>query len=288
MRKLGSSGLVSSVIGLGTAAFAGLYGPITKRQCLRVIEVALDKGITMLDTADIYARGGTERLLGEAIAGRRDHLLIATHGGVRTSANRSLARIDGSPAYLAQACDASLRRLKVDHIDLYYLSKVDPRIPVEESVRALADLVVAGKIRHIGLCRASADELRRAQATHPISAIALEYSLRNRSAEEGLLATAAELGVGVVAYCPLAQGLLAGAKTAGTAAEAAGLRAMADEAAELDIGMARLALAWLAGCQGVVPVPGTSSPAHLEMNASAADIRLRADTCSRMSGAFGS
>jgi aryl-alcohol dehydrogenase-like predicted oxidoreductase len=284
-RSLGPSGLVTSAIGLGTAAFAGLYGSISERDCREVIEVAFDCGITLLDTADFYADGDVERLLGTSVAGRRDRLLISTHGGVRAASRGSPTVIDGHPAYLAMACDASLRRLGTDYIDLYYLSRVDPRVSIEESVGMLAELVAAGKIRHVGLCEASAEELRRAQAVHPITALAVEYSLRDRSAEP-VLSAAAELDVGVVAYCPLARGLLAGARPATSAQEQEALHAVEAEAAELDIGMARLALAWLLRCQGAVSVPSSRNPAHLEMNASAAGIELTSAACSRLNSLF--
>ena len=279
-RSLGLGGLISSAIGLGTAAFAGLYGPISTSQCRSVIEVAFDCGITLLDTADFYANGAVERLLGRSVAGRRDRVLISTQGGVRASSGGMPTVVDGDPEYLATACDASLKRLGTDYIDLYYLSRVDPRVSVEESVGKLGELVAAGKIRHLGLCEASADELRRAQSVHPISALAVEYSLRDRPAKP-VLAAAEELGVGVVAYCPLARGLLAGARPPTTELEKRALRAV-----EAEVGIARLALAWLLRCQDVIPVPSSRNPAHLEMNASATGISVPHDTCSRLNALF--
>jgi aryl-alcohol dehydrogenase-like predicted oxidoreductase len=286
MTALGPAGLISSAIGLGTAAFTGLYGEVSRRECARVIDVALHSGITMLDTADFYARGGAERLLGASVAARRDSVLIATHGGVRDAADGMPAVINGDPAFLGASCDASLRRLNTHYIDLYYLSRVDPRVPIEESIGKLAELVAAGKIRYIGLCEVSADDLRRAQAVHPISALAVEYSLWHRPRQQGLLGEAADLGIGVVAYCPLARGVLAGVLAPESAAEQAALRAIAAEAAALDIGMARLALAWLSSCQHVIPVPSSRSPAHLEMDASAIGIRLSPQTCARLEAVF--
>ena len=286
MRELGSAGLISSAIGLGTAAFAGIYGTVSKRTCKRVVEVALESGMTMLDTADFYAGGDIERLLGESVAARRHDVLIATHGGVQNAPDGSPTATNGNPRYLATACDASLRRLRTDYIDLYYLSRVDPRVPVEESVGMLAELVAAGKIRHIGMYQASADDLRRAWAVHPISALAVDYSLRIRAAEKEILVTAAELGVGVVAYCPLARGLLTGGTPPASTQEHEALHTLEAEAAELDVGMARLALAWLSRCRHVVSTPSSRSPAHAEMNASAVDIRLSADVCARLEGAF--
>ena len=286
-RNLGSAGLVSSTVGLGTTAFTGVYGPVTKRECARVIRLALDIGITMLDTSGFHAHGEMEQLLGESLSGRRDDALIATQGGAYLSSAGGQVMIDGSPAYLARACDASLRRLKTDFIDLFYLYRVDPRIPVEESTGKLAELVGMGKIRYLGLCEASAEDLRRAQSLHPISALAVKYSLCTRSAERGPLSAAAKLGVGVVACCPLNRGLLSGASVSALAPEEAALHALAAQAAELDLGIARLALAWLlAWREDVVPVPSTRSLAHLEMNASAAYIQVDRDTCLRLAELF--
>jgi aryl-alcohol dehydrogenase-like predicted oxidoreductase len=284
VRKLGTAGLVSSAIGLGTAAFTGVYGPVSKRDCRRTVRLALDSGITMLDTADFYAGGEVERLIGESLAGHRDAALIATHAGLRTGGTGRPGVIDGDPAYLGRACDASLRRLRTDRIDLCYLGRVDPKVPVEDSVGKLAELVAAGKIRYLGLCQASADQLRRAHETHPISALAVEYSLRRRSAEGILLTLAAELGVGVVAYCPLDRGLLAGGgPVAVSTRERTAMHGTEAEAALLDLGMTRLALAWLLARRGdVVPVPGTRSLSHLEMDASTAGIRLAPETCARL------
>jgi len=286
-RGLGPEGLVSSTIALGTAAFTGVYGAVSTRDCIRVIDVALDSGISLLDTADFYADGDIERLLGASVGARRPRLLMSTHGGLRIGRDGSPSIVDGRPDYLVQACEASLRRLGTDYIDLYYLSRVDPRVPVEESVGRLAELVAAGKIRHLGLYQASPDDLRRATAVHPISVQAVDYSLRDRAVEKGILVTAAELGVGVVAYRPLAQGLLAGATPRSCSAKVRrALHILEAEAAGLDIGMARLALAWLARCRNVVPAPSSHNPAHLEMDASAAGIRLPADVCARLDGVF--
>jgi aryl-alcohol dehydrogenase-like predicted oxidoreductase len=288
LRKLGSQGLVSSAIGLGTLAFTGVHGPVSKRDCIEAVRFALDIGITMVDTASFYAHGRIEQLLGESLAGRRDGALIAAHGGVRPAGAGRAVVVDASPESLAADCEESLRRLKTDRIDLFYLSRVDPRVPVEDSVGKLAELVAAGKIRYIGLHDASADELRRAQAAYPISALAVEYSLRKRVAEKGPIAAAAELGIGVVAYCPLDGGNLAtGVSSAAPLGEQASLRELEEQAAELDLGMARLALGWLLGCrEDVVPVPSTRSLAHLEMNASAVGIRLTPTTCARMTALF--
>jgi aryl-alcohol dehydrogenase-like predicted oxidoreductase len=284
LRNLGSAGLVSSPIGLGTATFTGVYGPVSKRGCQETILLALGMGITMFDISDAFSGGEVEALLGRALSHWRRDALIAVHGGTHVSA---AAVGDGSPGNLSLAIDASLRRLKTDYIDIYYL-RVDPRVPVEDSVGKLAELVTAGKIRYVGLSEPSVDHLRRAHATYPISVLATEYSLWRRPSEAGLLDVATELSVGVVACCPLARGLLAGGSaSAASAHEQAALRAFAAEAAELDLGLARLALAWLLSCRRhVVPVPSTRSLAHLEMNASAASIKLQPSTCARLAQLF--
>jgi aryl-alcohol dehydrogenase-like predicted oxidoreductase len=287
-RNLGSAGLVSSAIGLGTHAFTGAYGPVSKRECDRVLRLALDTGVVMIDTTRFPGQARIEDLIGESLSERRDDALIATSGGMRVNASGTSAAIDGAPASLTMACDESLRRLRTDCIDLFYLSHVDPRVQVEDSIGKLAELVSAGKIRYLGLGDTSPDYLRRAHATYSISAIAVEYSLRERSAEERSIAVAAELGVGIVARCPLSRGLLAGNISAEVSAhERKGLRAVAAEAAELDLGMARLSLAWLLSRRGdVVPIPSTRNPVHLEMNASASGIQLDRDTCARLAHMF--
>jgi aryl-alcohol dehydrogenase-like predicted oxidoreductase len=277
--------MVSSTMGLGIRAYGDDYILANRREYTQLIEVARDNGITMLDTADFYAGGDVERMLGASLGVRRGGFLVSTHGGVRFSRIGSPI-IDASPAYLAMACDASLRRLRTDCIDLYYLSGVDPLLPVEESMGKLSDLVTAGKIRYIGMYGASRVDLRRAHRIHPISVLAVEYSLRYRAAERDKLLAAAELGVGAVAYWPLARGLLAGGRRVTSELESNGIRAVETEAAELDIGMARLALAWLLRRGDVLVVPGTRNPAHLEMNASATDIRLNSDVCSRLDRVF--
>jgi aryl-alcohol dehydrogenase-like predicted oxidoreductase len=308
--------LVSSAIGLGTRAFIDGRGDIGGH--LATIRLALRIGITLFDTADFYAGGEIERLLGAALSRGRAGVVIATSGGVRFTAGGRPAGIDGSPAYLGDACDASLRRLGTDHIDLFSLSRVDPRVPVEESVGKLADLVAAGKIRYVGLCGASADELRRAHAVHPVSVLAAEYSLWRHSVESGSLVAAAELGVGLVACSPLARGALTGRRPyagppggaepphhdpllstgidadidpgAGPdigACDPAALRALEAEAADLDLGTTRLALAWLLSRRpDIVPVPSTRNPVHLEINAAAVGIRLPPAVCDRLAGLF--
>jgi aryl-alcohol dehydrogenase-like predicted oxidoreductase len=284
VRSLGSAGLVSSAVGLGAMAFTGVYGEASRSESDRVIRLALDMGITLFDAADGHTRDESETLLGRLLAHRRGDALIAAYGGTRTADGGRSLSVDGNPARLAADCDASLRRLGTDYIDLFYLSGVDPQVPVEDSIGKLAELVTEGKIRYLGLREAPPDQLRRAHATHPISALALEYSFLRRPAVHGPLAAAASLGVGVVSCCPLARGLLSGSTpTAMRTDDQAALRLLENEAAELDIGTARLALAWLlAQRDDLVPVPSTRRPVHLEMNATTPTIRLGRGTRARL------
>lgn len=285
-RELGSAGLVSSAIGLGTLAFADAYGPVSRSTCGRVIRLALDMGVTMIDVAGYPQRSKIETLLGASLSTRRQQALLATsEGGPPGSAAGPRS---GDPASLARACDESLRRLRTDYIDVFYLSGPDPHVPVEDRVGQLGALVAAGKVRYLGLRYPLAEQLRRAHATHPVSVLCVEYSLRERSAERQLLPLAAELGIGIVACSPLARGLLArGSYAEIPAGERAALRAIETEAAELDLGRARLSLAWLLSTRrDIVPVPGTRNPVHMEMNASSADIGLSPQTCARLAEMF--
>jgi aryl-alcohol dehydrogenase-like predicted oxidoreductase len=210
-RMLSTQGPAVPAIGLGTMGLAGSYGAVDEAEALRTIEMALEVGATHLDTADFYGPGASEKLVGRAISGRREEAVIATKTGMRTGPDGRY--VDGNPAYLREAIDASLRRLGVDAVDLYYLARVDRKVPIEESVGALAELVTAGKVRHIGLCEASADTLRRAHAVHPIAALQTEYSLFERGVEREILPTLRELGVGLVAYRPLGSGFLGATST---------------------------------------------------------------------------
>ena len=288
MRSLGSSGLLSSAIGMGTAALTGTYGPVTVADCDRTVHLALDTGITMFDATGARSAGerAAEVLLGRALSGRRAEALIATRARWPTEGIGEPG-VNHGPAYLAVACDESLQRLRTDYIDIFYLPR-DPRFPVEEGVCKLAELATAGKIRYLGMCMPSADELRRAHATHPVSAVAVEYSLRRPTAEKEVLAMAVPLGVGVVACRPLGGGLLAGRSVPGVSArDRTALRTIEAEATDLNLGMARLALAWLlAQRPDVVPVPSTRKPTHVEMNASAVDLALSEETCARLARQF--
>jgi aryl-alcohol dehydrogenase-like predicted oxidoreductase len=292
-RKLGPAGLVTSAVGYGCLGLTGGYGEIGADRAAALVNEALDHGVTLLDTADFYGGGSVEELLGRALAGRRGDAVLATRGGAVFSGPARPTAFVGTPLHLRAACDASLRRLRTDHIDLYHLTRVDPAVPVEESVGGLAELVAEGKIGHVGLCEVTADQLRRAHAVHPVTAVAAEYSLWSRDVEDELLPAARELGVGFVACSPLGRGFLTGAVGPGAlragdyrrnhprfapenAARNRLLLAEAERvAARTGVPLGRLALAWvLAQGEDVVPIPGTTSSAHLAQNLAAVADRL--------------
>jgi len=301
-RHLGRQGLEVSAVGLGCMGMSDFYGSADDATSLRVLHRALDLGVDFLDTADMYGVGANERLLGRLLAERRGEVVLATKfGNVRAPDGRMLG-IDGRPEYVRSACDASLKRLGVDHIDLYYQHRVDRHVPIEETVGAMAELVKAGKVRHLGLSEASAATLRRAAAVHPIAALQTEYSLWTRDVEAEILPVCRELGIGFVPYSPLGRGFLTGAirhaddlapddwrrhnprfqgdNLAHNLALVEAVRAIA-----LDKGCtpAQLALAWLlARGPDIVPIPGTRSIARLEENAGAALIVLSAQEQQRL------
>jgi aryl-alcohol dehydrogenase-like predicted oxidoreductase len=305
VRKVGGTGLIASAIGIGCMAFTGAYGRIGQAESVRRIRQALDIGISMIDMSDFYSGGRVEQLAGRAIKGRRQEAVIATRGGLRfTTAGRPTV-VDGRPEYLRRACDASLRRLGTDNIDLYYLAGVDRSVPIEESVGQLAELAAAGKIRYIGVATKSAQELRRAHGVHPVSAVSAAYSLWERRAEHALLPAARERSITLVSCSPLGQGLLSGRITSTdesgngqrgyhgpplSASQLASmrkrLRVAEDIAASMHLSLGRLALAWLLFQADVIPVPSTRSALHLEMNAAAADVGLPAAEWERLGEVF--
>ncbi len=292
-RRLGAAGPEVSALGLGCMGMSDFYGPADDAQSLAVLHHALDIGINFLDTADMYGVGANEKLLGRLLATRRSGVVLATKFGNVRAPDGTVLRIDGSPAYVREACDASLARLGLDHIDLYYQHRVDKTVPIEETVGAMAELVKAGKVGHLGLSEASAATIRRAHAVHPIAAVQTEYSLWSRDVEAEILPTCRELGIALVPYSPLGRGFLTGAiRSAEQLAPDDRRRihprfqggnldhnlALADAlsalAAEWSYTPAQLALAWLLDQgQDIVPIPGTRSIPRLDENALAAHIR---------------
>jgi aryl-alcohol dehydrogenase-like predicted oxidoreductase len=284
--------LTVSEIGLGAMGMSEFYGETDDEQSLGTLNRALDLGVTFIDTSDLYGAGHNEQLVGRAIADRRDEVQLATKFGIRRDSEKRW--IDNSPEWIREACEASLRRLNTDRIDLYYMHRRNPSVPVEVSVGAMADLVSEGKVRHLGLSEVSPETLRAANDVHPITALQSEWSLFTRIIEREIIPAARELGVGIVPYSPLGRGELTGAlEITGEGDFRASLpRFQRDNrernlkrverlkqlAAELDCTPAQLALAWLlAQGEDVVPIPGTKRVQYLEENAAAASIQLDED-----------
>jgi len=305
MRKLGQGGPEVSAVGLGCMGMSAFYGGSDEAQSLAVIHRALDLGVTLFDTAEMYGPHTNEVLLGKALKGRRDQAFIATKFGINRQADGS-AITDGSPANVRRAVEGSLSRLGVDHIDLYYQHRIDPNTPIEETVGAMGELVKEGKVRFLGLSEAAPATLRRGHAEHPITALQTEYSLWSREPEDELLATVRELGIGFVPYSPLGRGFLSGdIKSIDDLAPDDFRRtnprfsgdnfqknldlvaAVGAIAADKGVTAAQLALAWvLAQGEDLVPIPGTRRIATLEQNVAAADIELTPDDLARIEAVF--
>jgi aryl-alcohol dehydrogenase-like predicted oxidoreductase len=298
-RNLGA--LTVSALGLGCMGMSFAYGPGDDDESIRVIHRAHELGVTFLDTADLYGWGANEELVGRAVAGRRDDYVIATKFANRQD-EQGNRFVDNRPEYIREAIDASLRRLGTDHVDLYYMHRRNPDVPIEESVGAMAELVQAGKVRHLGLSEVSADTLRAAAAVHPIAALQSEWSLFTRGLEDEIVPAARELGVGLVPYSPLGRGLLAGALTSTeelseddfrkqhprftgenlehNLALVRRVREVAEQAGATPV---QVALAWLlAKGDDIVPIPGTKRVRYLEDNAGAADLDLGADVIAEL------
>ncbi|RSS01108.1 aldo/keto reductase [Streptomyces sp. WAC00469] len=291
------AGLEVSALGLGCMGMSDHYGVPDDRESLATIRRALDSGVTLLDTADMYGPFTNERLVGKAVAGRRHEVVIATKFGIERLPDGTVKGVNGRPEYVRAACDASLLRLGVDHIDLYYQHRVDPTVPVEETWGALSELVAAGKVRHLGISEAAPGTVRRAHTVHPVTAGQYEYSLFTRDIEDSLLPTLRELGIGLVAYSPMGRGLLTGRITDTTALPSHDVRhlsprfsrknldtnlrlvdALRGLAAGLGVTAAQLALAWLlARGSDIVPIPGTKRRTYLDENLGALTVGLTAE-----------
>jgi aryl-alcohol dehydrogenase-like predicted oxidoreductase len=293
-RTLGSQGLRVSAIGLGSLGMSHSYGPAEEQESVATIHRALDLGVTLLDTADMYGPFSNERLVGRAIAEHRDEVVVATKFGNEYRPDGSWVRINGEPDYVRRACDGSLARLGVDHIDLYYQHRVDHSVPVEDTWGAMAELVEAGKVQHLGISEAAPATIRRANAVHPVTALQSEYSLFTRDPEGELLTTVRELGIGFVAFGPLSRGLLSGRLTSpddlgpedlrrdlprfqgeNFARNLAVVEQLKRLAGEKGATPGQLAIAWLLAQGGdLVPIPGAERRRYLEENVRAVEVRL--------------
>ena len=306
-KALGADGLRVSAQGLGCMGMSEFYGAADEGEALRTIDRALELGVTFLDTSDMYGPFTNERLVGRAIAGRRDEVQLATKFGIVRGESGERLGLRGDAEYVRSACDASLARLGVETIDLYYQHRVDPNVPIEETVGAMAELVTAGKVRHLGLSEAGAETIRRAHAVHPIAALQSEYSLWTRGLETEILPTLRELGIGLVAYSPLGRGFLTGAYRSSADLPDDDFRRIAaprfqDENLEQNLALvahvehlaaakgataAQVALAWvMARGEDVVPIPGTKRVRYLEQNAAAADLELTGAEIAALDAAF--
>ncbi|MDQ6750341.1 MAG: aldo/keto reductase [Actinomycetota bacterium] len=301
-RTLGTQGPEVSAQGLGCMGMSEFYGATDEAEAIATIHRALELGVTFLDTADMYGPHTNERLVGKAIAGRRDAVVLATKFGIQRGEDPMNRSVNGKPQYVREACEGSLRRLGVDHVDLYYQHRVDPDTPIEETVGAMAELVSEGKVRHLGLSEAAAATIRRAHEVHPITAVQTEYSLFSRDIEDEILPTLRELGIGLVAYSPLSRGFLTGRIRSLDDLDPDDFRrnsprfsgenfqrnlelvdAVQEIAEEKGCTPGQLALAWvLSRGEDVVPIPGTKRRSYLEENVAADEVALGEDELERI------
>lgn len=305
-RVLGNQGLKVAPIGLGCMGMSEFYGPSETSSNIRVIQHAIDQGMNHIDTADMYGPFKNEELVGRAIAGRRDQIVLATKFGNVRDENQAFLGIRGDAEYVRKSCDASLVRLGVDTIDLYYQHRVDTKVPIEETIGAMAELVTAGKVRYLGLSEASAETIKRANAVHPISALQSEYSLWTRDIEDKILDTLNELGIGLVAYSPLGRGFLSGAIRSVDDLDPSDTRRrhprfqgdnfeqnlrLAEKVREIagqkGVTPAQIVLAWLlAQGDNIVTIPGTRSIERVDENAQAVNVTLSNDELHALDSAF--
>lgn len=302
-RKLGSQGLTVSALGLGCSGMTSDYGVRDDVESVATVHLAIDLGVTLFDTSDAYAAGQNEELLAGALKGKRDKIVLASKFGNIRGPNGERGGTNGKPEYVAQACEKSLMRLGVDHIDLYYLHRVDPDTPIEDTVGAMARLIEQGKVRYIGICEAGPETIRRAHATCPLTAVQMEYSLWTRDAEAEILPVLKDLGIGLVPYSPLGRGFLTGAfanrndllptdrrhahprfQEGNFETNLALLEPIADIAERHGVTKGQVALAWLlAQWEGLVPIPGTKRRTYLRENLAAIDLTLSPQDIARLS-----
>ena len=305
IRQLGRQGLTVPAIGLGCMGMSTAYGQRDDDESIQTVHLALDKGLNFFDSADMYGNGKNEELLGRALASRRNEAIVASKFGNRVLPDGG-RDVCGRPEYVQQACDASLQRFGFDTIDLYYQHRVDPSVPIEDTVGAMAELVQAGKVRYLGLSEAGPETIRRAHATHPISALQTEYSLWSRDVEAELLPLCRELGIGFVAYCPLGRGFLTATirqpddlidsdrrhdhprfAADNMATNVALLTALEEMAAAKQATPAQIAIAWLlAQGEDIIPIPGTKQRKWLQQNIAALDVNLDSDDQQRLEDVF--
>lgn len=295
MRKLGADGPVVSDLGLGCMGMSQFYDTWDDTESLRTLQEALDLGITLLDTADMYGPYTNEKLVGQAVRGRRDAVVIASKFGNVKNGAGDVVGVNGNPEYVRTSCEGSLRRLGVDHIDLYFQHRIDKATPLEDTWGAMAELVQEGKVRYLGICEAAPATVRRAHAVHPVTAVQTEYSIVSRDPEAGLLETLRSLGIGFIAYSPLGRGMLTGRfgrfedlrpddfrrelprfQPENLAHNNEIVARVAALAADKGVSVTQLAIAWVLS-QGVVPIPGTKNSVRLKENVAALDVSLSAD-----------